>query len=167
MFLLVKLFYACKSVGRLGKAARKRHFQIELGRGPGFFWRLHTITATASLRAEPAFPYVAKENTKLATGMRQSRMIHSIQWDAGPAGCTLLLRSAASDVTRVLVTVPRQRWDGRGVTGFAVKLLSHYCMALCISSRFASPTRLLSPSQTSLSPAIFHHCRRHRVFSSA
>ena len=31
MCLLVKLLYVCKAMGRLGKAARKRHSQIELG----------------------------------------------------------------------------------------------------------------------------------------
>lgn len=38
-FPLVKLLYACKTVGRLGKAAHKRQSQIDPGCAEGYFWR--------------------------------------------------------------------------------------------------------------------------------
>lgn len=141
MFLLVKLLYTCKAVGRLEKSACKRHSQIELGRGQGFFWRLYVTTATASLKAKPVFPYVATENTKVAaTMMKQSRMIHCVQETAGPAGCTLLLHSAASHVTRVLVHNPTStlgQMRGEGIHGEAAVSLLHgalHLFQICISN---------------------------------
>lgn len=74
--------------------------------------------------------------------------------------CTLLLHSAAP-LSWPLSTIPQTFRDGRGVKGAWKKKLQ----VLCLSSRFASPTLLLSPSQISPFPVIFHHWRRHQVFS--
>lgn len=150
MFLLVKLLYFCKAVGRLGKAAYKRHLQTELGQAQGFFWRLYIITATASLKSEPAFVCVATENTKLApTMMRQSRMIHCVQGDTGPARRTLLLHLAASNVTHVPVHNPTSmpgQMRGERIHSEAAVLLLRDALCLlqiCISTP-SLPPKLLS-----------------------
>lgn len=57
---------------------------------------------------------------------------------------------------------PQSHRDGRGVKRAWKKL-----QLICLSSKCASPALLLSPSQISLFPVIFHHRRRHQVFSSA
>lgn len=57
---------------------------------------------------------------------------------------------------------PQSHGDGRGLkTGWKELQL------ICLSSSFASPTPLLSPSQIFPFLVIFHHWRRHQVFSSA
>lgn len=129
----------------------------------GLFLEIYTITARAPLKAEPALHSVPTENTKLAsTVTRQSRVIHCVQGDAGPADapcCSIQLLPTSHEP---LSTIPQPCRDGRGVKGAWKKL-----QVLCLSSRFASPTLLLSPSPISPFLVIFHHWRRHQVFSWA
>lgn len=154
----------------------KATLRLSLDEHRFFFWRLYIITATASLKAEPAFPYVATENTKLATTMmRQSRMIHCVQGDTGPAGRTLLLHSAASHVTWVLVHNPTSmlgQMRGEGIHGEAAVSLLHGALRLfqiCVSNSTPLPLPNFSLScyfpslKTSPSSLISMKCSLERV----
>ena len=90
--------------------------------------------------------------------MRQSRMIHCVQGDTGPAGHTLLLHSAASHVTRVLVHNPTStlgQMRGEGIHGEAAVSLLHGVLCLfqiCISN--STPLSLPNFSLSSYFPSL-------------
>lgn len=130
---------------KLGEGWEKLHIKgalrLSLDERRVFFWRLYLITVTASLKAEPAFPCVATENTKLAiTMMKESGMIHHGRGDTGPAGRTSLLHAAASHVPQVLVhnPTPTLGWmRGEGIHDEAevVLLTGALCLfQICISN---------------------------------
>lgn len=64
----------------------------------GLFLEIKKIIARVSPKAEAALHNDTTENTKLATTVRrQSRVIHCVQGDGGPAHGTLLLHSASHE----------------------------------------------------------------------
>lgn len=124
-----------------------------------------------SLKSEPAFAYVTTENTKLAgTVMRQSRMIHCVHGDAGPAGCTLLLYSAASNVTHVHVHNPTstpgqmrgERIHGEAAVSFLCDVLC--LLQICISTP-SLPPKLLSLLLFSITEDVTEFSLQHEMFT--
>lgn len=113
---------------KAGKSCIQKPLRLNSGEHKFFFWKLYITTATASLKAEPAFPY---RKHKAPMMMRQNRRILCIQGDSGPAGCTLLLHSSASHITPLPIHNPSPGWDGPGVKGswWSCILIAVQCFA--------------------------------------
>lgn len=117
---------------------------------------VYIITARVSLKAEAALHNVTTGNTKFSTTViKQSRVIHCVQEDAGPAGAPCCCPHHMSPC-------PQSHNHSGMVNGIWKKL-----QVLCLSSRLTPLALLLSPSQISPFPVNFDHWRRHQVFSSA
>lgn len=113
--------------------------QIELWRTQVFFWKLYITTATAFLKAEPAFPCVTTENTK-----------HQWWWDRTGGSCasreTQVQQDAPCFSTPVLPTshpcpstIPVQAgmdqgWRVHGEAAFSLLCSVLLLFQICISS---------------------------------
>lgn len=147
------------------KLHTKATLRLNSGEHKVFFWRLYITTATASLKAEPAFPCVQKTQSTNDDETEQEDPVHPGRLRSSRMHLAAPLQCFPHHTPAHPQSQSRLGWT-RG-EGFMVKLHSHCCAVFCFSSRSASPALLLSPSQFSLCSAIFHLWRSHRVFSSA
>lgn len=139
--------------------------RIECGWAQGFFWRLYIITVTASEGWSHLSLHryrkhkVSNNNDETEQEDLLCPGTHRSSWHlVAPFSC---FPCHTNPCPQSHVNAGMERWKD-----------SRWCCSLFAAWCFASfpdlhLQLLLSPSQISLSPVIFHHWRRHWVFSSA